>query len=1352
MRINTNSLTAGIASGFIRRNISVAYSSLDWNHIALVYSTNTLRLYVNGVLVSSNTSLGFNSVGTTSDASMIGDDNGTNALNTTFNNFDGHFDDVYIFGKALTVAEIAAVMNDNYGKASATTPNLPATPTVPSQLVATGASTTSVNVTWNDNSANETGFDLYRSINNTSNYIKISSFAANTTSFTDTELFSNSVYYYRILATGIGGSSAYSNADSAKTLNNLPVLTAVPAQTVHFQSVSTVNVSATDADGGNITLTLTNGPAFVTLQPTGNGTADLIFSPNGTQGVYPNIILTATDEQGGTASTTFNLTVNNNYHPVIAAVQNVTLDENQSTTINLSATDQNAADVLTWSVNNLPEGYTLTPGQNGSATLVLQPGYAAAGQYTPEIKVTDGNGGVGVITFSFTVNDKNPDTKIYARVQYANVAGAPWNNMTGPVTNALKDELNNTTGVGVRFNQPWWMPFNAGPTTGNNSGVYPDAVLNDFWYFGYYGGPETASVSVTGLNPAKKYTLTLYAGSNFDGGANNGTTLYTVGSKTVSLYVQGNTQNTVSLNDLAPAGDGTITVNMAKAPGTPIGYLNAIVITQLFDDGSTPAAPKELSAQNVVGQGIKLNWSDVAYNETGYEIHRSLTAGGPFSLVATVDPNAQTYTDASVSGSTSYFYQVRSVNAYGSSAYTAVVTAKTANRIPTVNAVANVLLKNTETRTITVTAVDDPTDNLRLSASGLPNFASFADNGNGTGTVTILPNSGSIGIYSDIVITAKDNSDSTGSANFSIVVTDSEISNTYVNFTNENNIAAKPWNNMVAPAPYAGLSISGLRDDSDINTGVTVTLTDAWQGASVTGIRSGNGREVYSDKVSRVGLYGNGASRRITVTGLNNSKKYNFVFYNSHGLSESTLTNYTINGQTVSLNGSYNSDKTVQINGITPVSGTVVINVVKDASAVTALISSMIIQSYTPTASTLLSPSDLRVTDAKLGSVTLQWQDRADNETQYEIWRATEGGSYSLLATVPANTTTYTNTSLSANTSFNYTVRAKANTAYSRYSNSVKGYTYQSQVYVNFNGPSRKAGAPWNNLNWSYGVGASWDNFKNDAGVPTNIGMRQPVKVDGLVDLGVNTGNNSGIYPDNVMVESFGMFPGLPTYVKLVGLSTARTYDFTFFASVSGYYGDQTTFYTVNGKTVLLNTLNNKSGTVTMYDVVADANGEAIISFGSYESATFGLLGGLIIKGYTKSELPTPAPPVTMATVVEEAKKTATVIEVSKENDVMVQKPVEQLSAFDLKQLGSYPNPFDQSFTLAIPSEGNENVQVRIFDSRGVMVYDRRTGGLFKGINQVRVDTNRGLTPGVYVVRVMYIESGKTKTIKVIKR
>ena len=50
-------------------------------------------------------------------------------------------------------------------------------------------------------------------------------------------------------------------------------------------------------------------------------------------------------------------------------------------------------------------------------------------------------------------------------------------------------------------------------------------------------------------------------------------------------------------------------------------------------------------------------------------------------------------------------------------------------------------------------------------------------------------------------------------------------------------------------------------------------------------------------------------------------------------------------------------------------------------------------------------------------------------------------------------------------------------------------------------------------------------------------------------------------------------------------------YDFTFFAS-SRAYGDVNIAYTVNGKTCLLNTSLNTTGTVTIYGIVPDENGE----------------------------------------------------------------------------------------------------------------------------------------------------------------
>jgi predicted esterase len=659
LMLNSNTLIAGIVSNnqsSNRKNFAVAYTSTGWNHIALVYSGNSLKLYVNGVLAGSNNSLPFSSLTSTTNGSRIGTVNGSNAFATGTGFFNGRIDNFAIFPTALTQADVVNLMNDfPAGLSFATTPGLPAVPANPSNLVASGTSTSSNSINWTDNAANETGYEVFRSNNTNANYIKIASLPANSNSLADTGLFSNAVYYYKVRATGVGGNSSYSNEDSALTQNNLPVVTPVANQNMHYHSTVDVNVAATDADGEYVTLTINNLPAFATFQQTASGAGKITFNPNGTQGTFNNVTVVATDAHGGTGSSAFNLVVNDNYSPVISAISNYSITENQSLTIPLSATDQNAGDVLTWSVSNLPDNFTLTQGVvNGSASLQLTPTFAGSGTYTVQVNVSDGKGGTASRQFTLTVADKDPSTYIYTRIKYANTMGAPWNNITGVTTNNLKDENNNTTSVGLNFLQSWWLPYNAGPVTGNNSGVYPDGVLNDFWYFGYYGGPETANLAVTGLDPAKKYNLTFYAGSVFNGFPDNGTTNYKVGTKTVSLYVQNNTQNTVSINNISPAADGTITVNMTKAGSSPIGYLNALVIATVFDDGSAPVAPKALAATNVSGQGVNLTWQDIPYNETGFEVYRSSTLAGTYTLLTTTDANTVSYLDNSVSGGSTY--------------------------------------------------------------------------------------------------------------------------------------------------------------------------------------------------------------------------------------------------------------------------------------------------------------------------------------------------------------------------------------------------------------------------------------------------------------------------------------------------------------------------------------------------------------------------------------------------------------------------------------------------------------------------------------------------------------------------
>ncbi|MEI9942585.1 MAG: fibronectin type III domain-containing protein [Chitinophagaceae bacterium] len=136
---------------------------------------------------------------------------------------------------------------------------------------------------------------------------------------------------------------------------------------------------------------------------------------------------------------------------------------------------------------------------------------------------------------------------------------------------------------------------------------------------------------------------------------------------------------------------------MAKGANTTIGYLNALVITQIYDDGTAPAAPKSLTGQQVPAQGVKLNWQDVAYNETAYEVYRSASENGTYTKVGTTAANASSYTDSSIAGNSSYYYKVRSINSYGVSAYSNIALVTTANRIPQLAAIADVIVKNNQT-------------------------------------------------------------------------------------------------------------------------------------------------------------------------------------------------------------------------------------------------------------------------------------------------------------------------------------------------------------------------------------------------------------------------------------------------------------------------------------------------------------------------------------------------------------------------------------------------------------------------------------------------------------------------------
>ena len=100
-----------------------------------------------------------------------------------------------------------------------------------------------------------------------------------------------------------------------------------------------------------------------------------------------------------------------------------------------------------------------------------------------------------------------------------------------------------------------------------------------------------------------------------------------------------------------------------------------------------PAAPTNLSATAFSYSQINLAWEDNADNEASFEIERSTTgSGGPFTALAAVPANTETYSDNGLTPESEYCYRVRAVNAIGESAYTDVACATTPEQ-PTVTLV-----------------------------------------------------------------------------------------------------------------------------------------------------------------------------------------------------------------------------------------------------------------------------------------------------------------------------------------------------------------------------------------------------------------------------------------------------------------------------------------------------------------------------------------------------------------------------------------------------------------------------------------------------------------------------------------
>jgi chitodextrinase len=233
---------ATVASKIAEAKAPSALTAGTWAHLATTYDGANLRLYVNGTLAATVAKTG--TIATSSNPLQIGGDSLYNQF------FNGTIDDVRVYNAALTAAEIQTDMTTPVGTggSSDTEP-----PTAPSNLTATAAGASRINLSWTAATDNVgvTGYRVERCQSaGCTSFAEVATPSG--TTYADTGLAAASSYSYRVRAVDAAGNpSPYSNVATATTDDNAGA-TLVAAYGFEEGAGTTVADSSGSGNGGTV--------------------------------------------------------------------------------------------------------------------------------------------------------------------------------------------------------------------------------------------------------------------------------------------------------------------------------------------------------------------------------------------------------------------------------------------------------------------------------------------------------------------------------------------------------------------------------------------------------------------------------------------------------------------------------------------------------------------------------------------------------------------------------------------------------------------------------------------------------------------------------------------------------------------------------------------------------------------------------------------------------------------------------------------------------------------------------------------------------------------------------------------
>jgi hypothetical protein len=184
--------------------------------------------------------------------------------------------------------------------------------------------------------------------------------------------------------------------------NSNPTIQAVPPQSVDQAASISVAIVAADPDGDPVMLmAVSNNPTVASA--VANGPTEVIV--NGMTPGSANITVDASDGVGGTASTSFTVTVTGvNNAPVIDPIVDQAVNVGEDVTIPVVVTDMDGDPIVLTAISQ--NGGVVSAAAFNNNSVILQG--VAAGVTQVQVTADDAKGGVANVSFSVTVSSLPP--------------------------------------------------------------------------------------------------------------------------------------------------------------------------------------------------------------------------------------------------------------------------------------------------------------------------------------------------------------------------------------------------------------------------------------------------------------------------------------------------------------------------------------------------------------------------------------------------------------------------------------------------------------------------------------------------------------------------------------------------------------------------------------------------------------------------------------------------------------------------------------------------------------------------------------------------------------------------------